>query len=197
MTGLDKIVEQILADARASADNIIKEANASADTIIAEANAQAAKAKAQAENKIELVKTTGAARAKSSSDLKRRQAILKAKQEIITDIIAKSYDEILGMDDAAYFAVIDKMLAKYALPKSGEVSFNKKDLSRLPAGYESKVADLAKANGGTLTISKNTVDIEGGFVLTYGGIDENCSLKAMFNSEKEKLADKVNALLFS
>ena len=185
MTGLDKIIEQILADATTESQTII------------EATAQADKVKQQNKTKVEATIANGKVRAKSSSDLKKRQAILKAKQEIINGIVDKAYAQILEMEDAAYFEIINKMVAKYALPKTGEICFNAKDLKRLPAGYDKKIAEYATANGGSLTLSDKTVNLDGGFVLIYGGIEENCSIKAMFNSEKEKLADKVNALLFS
>ena len=88
------------------------------------------------------------------------------------------------------------MLEKYALPKAGSIVFSDKDKARLPQGYADTVAKIAEAHGGSLKVSDDTCDIEGGFVLIYGGIEENCSFKAMFNAEKEQLADKVNSFLF-
>ena len=39
--------------------------------------------------------------------------------------------------------------------------------------------------------------INGGFVLTYGGIEENCSIDALFDAAHEVLQDKVQEILFS
>ena len=37
--------------------------------------------------------------------------------------------------------------------------------------------------------------MDGGFVLTYGGIEENCTIKALFDAKREELSDKVNRQL--
>ena len=50
--------------------------------------------------------------------------------------------------------------------------------------------------GAALTVSSETRDIDGGFVLTYGGIEENCSFDALFDSAHEMLQDKVQEILF-
>ena len=43
---------------------------------------------------------------------------------------------------------------------------------------------LTKKNGGSLKISKEGRNIENGFILAYGGIEENCTLRAMFDAKK-------------
>ena len=97
------------------------------------------------------------------------------------------------MPTEEYFAYILKMVEKHALSQKGEIAFSKADKKRLPQNFR---IDLEKASGGTLKLSRETRDIDGGFVLIYGGIEENCSFKAIFNADREKLADKVNTFLF-
>ena len=48
-----------------------------------------------------------------------------------------------------------------------------------------------------LHVSAGSRDIDAGFVLTYGGIEENCSFDAIFDSARETLQDKAQELLFS
>ena len=55
--------------------------------------------------------------------------------------------------------------------------------------------DVAIA-GGSLTVSPEAAPIDNGFILKYGGIEENCSLRALFSSMKDQLQDKVNAALW-
>lgn len=196
MTGLEKIVEQILNDANSQSEEILENANKKADEIIAQAQAEADKIKSQSDEKIALEKNNGEIRAKSSADLKKRQAILKAKQEIINNVIDKAYGKILAMKADEYFAMLEKIIEKSAQAKAGEIRFSAKDAGRLPQGFDKRVADIASKCGGSLKVSDTTVDIDGGFVLIYGGIEENCSIKAMFNADREGLADKVNNILF-
>ena len=49
----------------------------------------------------------------------------------------------------------------------------------------------------TAEVSKEGKNIENGFVLVYGGIEENCTLRAMFDAKRDELSDKVHRMLFS
>ena len=196
MTGLEKIVEQILQEAKTSADKILSDANAQADAILAQARKDADKINKASEEKISDFKTSGQSRAKSSSDLKKRQAILKAKQEIINNIIDKAYNKLLELPDDKYFEMIEKCLEKSVQERAGKIYFSAKDAERLPSDMVGRIDKIAAAKGGSLVISKETKNIDSGFVLVYGGIEENCSFKAIFNADREKLADKVNTFLF-
>ena len=45
-------------------------------------------------------------------------------------------------------------------------------------------------------VSKEPKDMDGGFVLVYGGIEENCTIRAMFDAKRDELSDIVHRLLF-
>lgn len=197
MTGLEKIVEQILSEADGEAEKIKTAAKAEADKILLDAEKEAGKIKLQSDSRIDMEKKSREARAKSSADLKKRQAILRAKQDIISDILDKAYKQVLSLDDAEYFDILLKMVKKYSQDRDGKIYFSEKDLNRLPRGYGKKIEKLAAENGGSLSVAEESCNIDGGFILNYGGIEENCSFKAIFSSEKEKLADKVNQFLFA
>lgn len=51
--------------------------------------------------------------------------------------------------------------------------------------------------GAALKISRQTRKIDGGFVLVYGGIEENCSFEALFDAKHDELQDKVHGIVFS
>ncbi len=197
MTGLDKIVEQILEEAENESKTILEDANKKAEQIIADAKKEAEKIKANSDEKISMEKLSGENRAKSSADLKKRQTVLKAKQEIINDIISKAHESLINMEDEKYFEMMEKIVDKSVLPKDGQIVFSERDSKRLPKDFEKKVSDIAKKHGGSLALSDKNADIDGGFILVYGGIEENCSISAMFNANKENMADKVNSLLFT
>ena len=75
-------------------------------------------------------------RIKSSAELKKRQAVLLAKQQVITEMLEQAYEALLKKEGEEYFALIGKMLDKYVLPKTGEIYFSEKDLDRMPQGFE-------------------------------------------------------------
>ena len=73
----------------------------------------------------------------------------------------------------------------------------KKDLERMPAGFREEIKSLAQKKGGVLEISGETRNIDGGFILIYGGIEENCSIDAMFAEKRDELLDQVRKILFA
>ena len=176
MSGLDKMKAQIIAEAQDNAKEILAQAHAQADSIIGEAKAQAEK------------------------DARKivAQAVLEAKQEVISEVLEDAYKAVGELDDAAYFAMLEKVLEKYVLPEEGTICFTEKDRKRMPQGYMEKVYETAKKKGGSLDLTETVPDgMDGGFILTYGGIEENCTIKALFDARREELSDKVNRQLFT
>ena len=46
-------------------------------------------------------------------------------------------------------------------------------------------------------LAKEPKELDGGFILVYGGVEENCSFKALISAKKDELADKVHQLIFA
>lgn len=197
MTGLEKMKSQILDEAQKNADEILEEAKKEAVEI-----REAAQEEAQAECTRILERSRAEVknaeeRSVSSCALQKRKVLLETKQEIIAQVLEKAYNTLAEADEETYFRIIRKMIGKYAASQAGEICFSKKDLERMPKGFEEEIQRIAKENGGALVLSEETRDINGGFILVYGGIEENCSFQAMFNSRKDELSDKVHEVLFS
>lgn len=197
MTGLDKMINQILEEANSSAKATVEKARQVSAEIMDAARTEAEKLEKEMASKSAGDIAGYKERAVSANDFKRRTAILKAKQEVIAGVLSKAYTSIIEKDDAAYFDIIRKMLGEFAHAEDGIVYFSPKDAARLPEGFAAEAAQIAAEKGGSLKISEDTRSIDGGFVLAYGGIEENCSVRALFDSRKDELQDKVQNLLFS
>jgi len=196
MTGLEKIVQEILGEAESAARQTVSEAETEAATIEKEARKQATQkadeiSRGGKETVEEILK-----RAQSAAELQKRRKILQAKQELIRDIIEKARQNLSVLPNDAYFDVIVKLAARSALPQEGKIIFSPKDHSRLPADFYAKLEEALKSKGASLKVSDETRDIDGGLVLVYGGVEENCSFDALFEAERERLTDRVNELLF-
>lgn len=196
MADIDKITGEILEEARKTAEKKTEAARAEASDVIMHAGEECKRLENDFALKVKAAEKSAADRASSSAQLKKRQAVLNAKQEIISGILEKAYQKIFTLDDEAYFDLMEKMLNKFCLPKTGEIYFSENDLKRMPADFEELIGKAAKENGGSLILSKESKSIDGGFILVYGGIEENCSIQAMFHTEHEFLADKVHEILF-
>lgn len=196
MSRLESIKSQILEEASATARGKIADAEKQANSIIELAKKEAEeeserilqKSRSDAENYLE--------RVASSGDMRRRQALLAAKQEVITGVIDKAYKRVISLEDAEYFDVISALLEKNVQPEEGQVRFSAKDLARLPEGFSEKVSKIAESHGGKLEISNEPIVTEGGVVLVYGGIEENCTIKAIIETRLDELSDAVQKLMF-
>ncbi len=197
MTGLEKIKSQILEEAKAEADDKIAKAKEKATEIISQAEAEAAKIAEAIAHKSDVQVANYKDRVVSSGDLQRRTKILAAKQEVIAEVLDKAYLSLTTMKESEYFAMLLKMLDKYAQPENGEIFFSQTDLERMSAEFEAEVVKTAGDKGGSLVISKEGRKIENGFVIAYGGIEENCTLQAMFDAKKDELSDIVQRILFA
>ena len=196
MAGLDKIIDEILGEAKIKANQTTDAAKKEADRIISEAQARAKSESEAISKKPQSESQTLDERAKSSADMQKRQAYLKARQEVISEIIEAAYEKVMNSDIDTYFDLIVRILESAVLPKDGKIILSEKDKSRMPAGFTQKVTKIAKDKGGTLTLSEESAVIDGGFILTYGGIEENCSIRALFNSKQDELVDIVNSVVF-
>lgn len=197
MTGLEKMKSQILEEAKKTADQKIADAKAKASEITSQAEAEADKISEAITQKSDTQIAGYRERVLSSTDLQRRTRILAAKQEVIAQVLEKAYQSLTTMQEDEYFAMLLKMLDKYVLPEEGIIFFSAEDLGRMPAGFEAEVTAAAEKKGGKLVISKEGRKIENGFVLAYGGIEENCTLRAMFEAKKDELSDQVHRILFA
>lgn len=197
MTGLEKMKSQILDEAKAAAEAKVAEAKAKAEETVSQAKEEAARKSESISRKSKAEVANYQERVASSIDLQRRTELLAAKQEVIAEVLDKAYGTLTEMADEAYFAMLAKILKKYVLPEDGEIYFSSKDLNRMPSGFETEVKQIALAKGGSLTISGEGKNIENGFVLAYGGIEENCTLKAMLDANRDELSDMVHRILFS
>jgi len=197
MSGLDRLVEQIKAAARENADAKLTEARQQAEDIIKKAEDTAKQESSLILSEAEKKAADILERAKASADLQKRKAILSAKQQIIDYIMKKTCAALKSLTDEEYFDLILKMVSRYAHPQEGQIVFSQQDLERLPADFEQQLNDTVKSRGGHLTISALTRPIDGGFILVYGDIEENCTFSAIFSSKHDILQDKINEFLFA
>jgi V/A-type H+-transporting ATPase subunit E len=197
MTGLEKILKAIEAEAQAGADTVIAGAKRDAEEILANAKIEAeAKCKLIAEKSEADVKAVYS-RAESAAALQEKKLLLDTKQHIISNIIASARTKLAELGDSEYTDIILSMVSKYAHNKPGKILFSVADKKRLTKDFEDKLKNcLVGKSNASLTIAQEVPSFEGGFLLVYGDIEENCSFDALFAEEKDNLQDKVNSLLF-
>lgn len=196
MRGIEKIAAQIIGEAEEKKAAIYEEIQHKIDELNAKTDEEI-KAELERIND-DTLREEGTLEelAGLAAQQKRRQAALSAKQEVIGEIINEAYERLLNLEDEKYFAVIKKMLEDNVLSEKGEIIFSARDRQRMPKDFEDVIKNVAFEKGGELVMSDEIRSIDGGFVLVYGGIEENCTFKAMPEASREELHDMVNGKLF-
>ena len=197
MSGLEKIRDRILKDAEEAAAEKMREAEEKASKIKSEAVREAGEIAKNVQAKAESEIKAYSERVDSSIDLEHRTRILAAKQEIIGDVIDEAKRRILSLSDREYFDLLLKLMEKNIREGEGVIYFSEEDHRRIPSGFSFEVQELAEKHGGDLSISAECRKIGPGFVLSYGGIEENCTFDALFAEKKDDLTDIVQTILFS
>ena len=190
MNGLDKIIAEIAQDAKAAAEQKRSEAQAAAARALDRAREEAKAIEAEAAQRAELEYKRIIARAHSTGEIAKKSVLLREKQRVIDGILTDAHVKLAGLGDQEYFAFMSRLLDKYATQGGGEILLSQRDKGRVTPEFK------AAAEQKGLKISEETREIDGGFVLSYGSIEENCSIGALMESERDRLHDVVKGFLF-
>jgi V/A-type H+-transporting ATPase subunit E len=97
------------------------------------------------------------------------------------------------MDQNAYVALLVKAVSEAGV-NDGELLFNSKDRGSIGQ----KVVDEVNGNDDKVkvTLSEDTIDAKGGFVLRKGSMEINATLETMVNAVKEAVTPEVVEALF-
>ena len=194
MAGLDKILSSIKAESDGAVQERIGEANRRAQELIKEAEDSVKDECSRIEDGGKRSAEDSMARAESAAALLKRKAILAEKQAIIAEVFDEAEKKLASLPADQYFDTIMKIAVKNALPEEGTIIFSSADKNRLPAGFETELG--SKLKEGKLKVSSECRETGGGFVLSYGGIEQNCTFKALIDAEREKLTDSISEVLF-
>ncbi|MGI5959385.1 MAG: V-type ATP synthase subunit E [Massiliimalia sp.] len=195
MTGLEQILHEIQKDAELGASETMKQAQKDCEQLLAEADEEAKRRKAEILEQGEQEKNQKIARAKSANRLMVRKRVLDEKGILIQRLIDQAEEDLANLREDVYFPLLIRLAEKNALAGEGEMHLSPKDFKRLPEDFE-KQLNRALSAGKKIQISRETRPCKGGFILSYGGIEVNCSLEALFASRKEQLQDLANEALF-
>ncbi len=196
MAGLDKIIGQIRQESDDIAARTVAQAREQAQGILSEAREAAQAECGRIEKRSEQAVKDTLERGRSAADLQKRRGILALKQRLVREVLDQALENMKNMDEKSYFEALVGLAAKSAMPGEGVIYFSEADLKRLPKDMEERLNQAVKEKKASLKISREAREIEGGFVLSYGGIEENCSFDALFASAGEQLQDVVQKILF-
>lgn len=197
MSGINKIKERILEEARLQAEETVKRAQEEASEIINNAEKEAEAKKKQIIEKANSEALEVKKRLKAVAELEARKQKLQAKQEVVEEAFSQTIKKIISMPNDQYFSVITNLIKNSAPNDTGEIILSKRDIERLPSDFEEKVNQNLSSRGNreTLTVSNETRNINGGFILKLGNVEINNSFDAIIRMKRDEIeTDVINTL---
>ena len=145
MAGLDKIIGEIHAESDGLIREVLDRAQKEAAQIRSEAEKKAGDSVERIRRESDARLADSKSRAQSAAALTKRQLLLQEKQNLIGEVLEKAKETFLALPEAEYFDTLLALLKKNALSEQGEILLNERDRKRLPADFEKKAEEAAKA----------------------------------------------------
>ena len=195
MNGIEKLTQQITADAQVEIDAILAEARDKAEAITADYAQRAEQAAAE-----RLAKGTEAAaqreeRLVAMADMERRKDLLSAKQDMVSKAFDKALEQLCNLSDEEYIAMLAKLAAAASVSGKEQLIFSQTDRTRV--GNAVIAAANKVLNNGQLTLSEQTRPMCGGFILSDGAIEVNCTFETLVRLQRGEIAGEVANVLFA
>ena len=194
---VEKITSKILEDAKAQADAITLDANLRAEGIVNEA-------KENAESLIESYKTRGEEeklklidRKKSVAEIDGRKITLGVKQEIIDKAFKIAAEKIASMENDKYIDFLVEKIKASGIKAAGPPASptQREEIgTKLVEKLNQNLASDAEFKG--FTLSDETVDAVGGFMVKKGQIYMNGTLENLIEEEYGNIVSSVVEKLF-
>ena len=219
MTGLEKITERILTDARERARGILEDAQEDCRRMAAEYAERADKIREKITDRAMQEGEDLIARARSSAAMTRRNILLAAKGRILDETFEAAKSEICATDYGKYRELLVALLScalmeqakneqqsmemgdEVAAFDTFEVFMNEKDRERFGSYVIEGARKVTERRIGServakLRLSETPADIEGGLIVRYGDVETNCSIAALLAQMRRDLEGKIAAVLF-
>lgn len=191
MSSGDKILNRISLDCDERISQIGAETNEKCAQIMAQAKLDADKISAEIADRAQSKVKQMQAASKSRCDLETRNAFLKRRREEIDKTYSEILNKMKNLPDEDYFELI-YTFAKKLNGMNGVVLLNEKDMNRLPKDFLARLEEC----GVKTELSKTPCDIESGFILKCGDIEENMDFSAILSEKRDAIEDFINQELF-
>ena len=195
MNGIEKITQRIETDTQAEIDRILGDARAEADDITDRYQAQANNEAAELAAKNQKAAAEREERLVSTAQMEARKVGLAAKQEMVEKAYALALEKLCSMPDEQYVKTVADLLVQAAPNGRGAVIFAPAERERI--GEAAVRAANEKLHGGKLTLAEETRPLKGGFILSDGKVEVNCSFDTLVRLQKTETAGEVAKRLFS
>jgi V/A-type H+-transporting ATPase subunit E len=194
----EKLKQKILSDAEAEARKILEEGEAEARLIIDEARAEASKATSGYQARAKADAQEHIRRQTSLRELEARKAVLAEKGRLIEEVYDKVLESLRKKDRAGGYALTRDLLLKDIETGTEEIIVAPEDRKAIEGSFMDGLnAELLKAGKkGETTLSDETRNIRGGFILRRGRAESNSSFDTLLTMLRDDVETRVAGILF-
>lgn len=226
MEGIEKITARIAQDAQAEISRLTAETEEKVQAVLTNAAAQAQQEANEIVEKGRMAASERLERLNSASQMERRKLELAAKQEVLGEAFSLALEKLCAMPEKEYIELLTKLALQASSSGKEQLIFSPKDRSRvgkqvvvavndalvrerapeLPSEVtKSKVGAFvdklvhnttAAVTGTGLTLSEETRDLKGGFIMVDGDVEINCAFETLVRLQREQMEKKVADALF-
>lgn len=198
MTGTEKIKNKILEDAKAKAIEMEEQARAESGIIMESALRDAGLHKEELMKKAESEGAELYKRMIAVAGLEGRKEILRTKQELVDAAFRRAMEKVAGLPDPEYQKLLEDMIVRVAEKEGGEILLTEKDRRRVDSRFLANINGRLSGAGihGGLSLSEDTIQTSGGFILRRGEMEMNSTFEILFSMLRTKLENEVVRILF-
>ena len=194
MNGIDKIISRISGDAQAEADGMLAQARSQAEEIVSRYQAQADQETRETLERGRRAAAQQGERLDSAAQMECRKAVLAAKQQVIGEAFDLALKKLRALPREDYVALLATLAAKASSTGREKLIFSPQDRSSV--GKAVVLAANQQLGNGELTLSEECRNMEGGFILSSGSVEVNCTFETLLRVERPQLMGPVSAVLF-
>lgn len=191
MDSKEAIIGTIMSEAEEKAAKITQKGNEDADKLISDAKAFAEDLNNKLKSEYAFNEAETLRRRKTVAALDAKKLVLKAKQEVLSEVFSRAYDKLCALQKSDYLALVDKLLALSAEDGDEVV------LSDDGVIADGDIKSLGVYKERNLTVSPEKGDFKGGVKLIGKICDKDLSFRQVLDEKKDSLSAKMAEELFS
>jgi V/A-type H+-transporting ATPase subunit E len=198
MNGVQNIIDRIDADSAAECAEIAAEAERQCEDIKAEYSKAEQDAYWKIVNEGAKDAEQRVERLGSVAKLEARKQILAAKQELVTRAFERAAELIAQLPTDRYVNFLVKLAVQASVDGAERLIFSREDAARVGKrvcdGANAELTQLGRT--AKLTLSDAPGAFKGGFILTSGDVETNCTAHSLVSQYRNELSSAVAEALF-
>ncbi len=194
MNGIERITARLDADTQAEIDRIRERAKAEAEKVAQGYRTQTESETAELRERSRRAAAEREERLVSAAQMEARKTALAARQEMVDKAYDLALEKLCSLPEEQYIQTVAALLVQAAPDGKGEVIFSKEQRERV--GTAAVALANSRLGDGTLTVSAQTRPLKGGFILSNGRVEVNCSFDTLVRLQRAETAGEVAKRLF-